>query len=187
MPHHDSDRPPTTLLRWRQRSRSSYHDDILHNQQWISIIDQTQCEGKGVLRLRQQGTTAMRMCPPLLASLYLQLHATAQSPKPQQHNVMSTSIITYTATDRYTDTVPGMEFCTLSQIVNICTSWTENSSILRLNGWQHTTTPQISMFIREFGFFWLPSSPNRTSRSFHAFCLCQHCQHGHGILAVTWY
>ena len=55
----------------------------------------------------------------LLASLYLQLHATAQSPQPQQHNVMSTSIITYTATDRYTDTVPGMEFCTLSQIVNI--------------------------------------------------------------------
>ena len=68
------------------------------------------------------GSTAMRMCPPLLASLYLQLHATAQSPQPQQHNVMSTSIITYTATDRYTDTVPGMEFCTLSQIVNICTS-----------------------------------------------------------------
>ena len=58
----------------------------------------------------------------LLASLYLQLHATAQSPQPQQQNVMSTYIITYTATDRYTDTVPGMEFCTLSQIVNICTS-----------------------------------------------------------------
>ena len=58
----------------------------------------------------------------LLASLYLQLHATAQSPQPQQHNVMSTSIITYTATDRYTDTVPGMELCTLSQIVNTSTS-----------------------------------------------------------------
>ena len=69
------------------------------------------------------GSRAAQQCEcALRSSLYLQLHATAQSPKPQQHNVMSTSIITYTATDRYTNTDPRMELCTLSQIVNTSTS-----------------------------------------------------------------
>ena len=47
------------------------------------------------------GSRAAQQCEcALLASLYLQLHATTQGPQPQQQIVMSTSIITYTATDR---------------------------------------------------------------------------------------
>ena len=55
------------------------------------------------------GSTAMRMCPPP-STCNCMPQPRAQHPQPQQQNVMSTSIITYTATDRYT--VPSMELCT---------------------------------------------------------------------------
>ena len=105
------------------------------------------------------GSTAMRMCPPP-STCNCMPQPRAQHPQPHQQNVMSTSIITYTATDRYT--VPSMELCTLVQIVNTSTAWTENSSIL--SRWQHAATPPISMFIRESSDFPFSSTVNSTDQ-----------------------